>query len=60
VRHGDSGAPAVDRNGAVEATIFATSVGGGPPGGYGVPASVVRRVLASAGSRPVSTHGCAG
>jgi uncharacterized membrane protein required for colicin V production len=57
VRHGDSGAPAIDANGAVQATIFAARVGSS--GGYGVPASVVRRALASAGSASVSTGACA-
>jgi S1-C subfamily serine protease len=56
VRHGDSGGPAVDASGAVEATIFAARLGG--PGGYGVPASIVRRDLAAARG-PVSTGPCA-
>lgn len=60
VRHGDSGAPAIDGSGAVQSTIFATSVGTRRPGGYGVPASVVRRELAAVSSRPVSTGACAG
>ncbi|HVA31460.1 MAG TPA: MarP family serine protease [Gaiellaceae bacterium] len=57
VRHGDSGAPAVDASGAVESTIFAARIGA--PSGYGVPASVVRRVLDSAGAVAVSTGACA-
>jgi S1-C subfamily serine protease len=57
IRHGDSGGPAVDANGAVEATVFASRLGG--PGGYGVPASIVRRDLASARG-PVSTGPCGG
>jgi S1-C subfamily serine protease len=57
VRHGDSGGPAVDLRGAVQSTIFAARIGGAS--GYGVPASVVRRALASA-SATVSTGGCAG
>jgi len=56
VRHGDSGGPAVDASGAVQVTVFAARLGG--PGGYGVPASIVRRDLASAGG-PVSTGPCA-
>jgi uncharacterized membrane protein required for colicin V production len=56
IEHGDSGGPAIDASGAVEATIFAARIGS--PGGYGVPAPVVRRVLASA-SAPVSTGACA-
>jgi S1-C subfamily serine protease len=57
VRHGNSGGPAVDRSGAVESTIFAARIGA--PSGYGVPAPVVRRALASA-KGPVSTGACAG
>jgi S1-C subfamily serine protease len=56
IRHGDSGGPAVDASGAVEATVFASRLGG--PGGYGVPASIVRRDLATARG-PVSTGPCA-
>lgn len=56
VRHGDSGGPAVDASGAVQATVFAARRGGG--GGYGVPASIVRRALAAA-RRSVSTGPCA-
>jgi S1-C subfamily serine protease len=48
IRHGDSGGPAVDAAGAVESTIFAARIGA--PSGYGVPASFVRRALASAKS----------
>lgn len=57
VRHGDSGGPAIDDGGAVEATIFAARLDA--PGGYGVPASVVRPVVDSAGTRAVSTGSCA-
>jgi len=57
VRHGDSGAPAIDANGAVESTIFAARLD--TPGGYGVPASVVRRLLDSAARDAVSTGSCA-
>jgi S1-C subfamily serine protease len=56
VQHGDSGGPAVDTAGAVQATVFAARVNGG--GGYGVPAPLVRRALASARSS-VSTGPCA-
>ena len=56
VRHGDSGAPAVDANGAVETTVFAARRGS--RSGYGVPTSVVRHALDSAGA-PVSTGSCA-
>ena len=57
IRHGDSGTPAIDANGAVEATIFAARLG--TTGGYGVPSSVVRRVLDFAGTASVSTGSCA-
>jgi S1-C subfamily serine protease len=56
VRHGDSGAPAVDASGAVEATIFAARLRS--VGGFGVPADVVRADLESAG-QAVSTGDCA-
>jgi uncharacterized membrane protein required for colicin V production len=56
VRHGDSGAPAVDGRGAVQATIFAARLRSS--GGYGVPAEVVRKALKSARG-PVSTGECA-
>jgi S1-C subfamily serine protease len=57
IQHGNSGGPAVDSSGAVQSTVFAARAVGG--GGYGVPASVVRRDLASA-STPVSTGPCVG
>jgi S1-C subfamily serine protease len=56
VRHGDSGAPAVDGRGAVQATVFAARLGS--VGGYGVPANVVRAAVRSART-PVSTGDCA-
>ena len=55
VRHGNSGGPAIDASGAVEATVFAARVNGF--GGYGIPAAVVRRDLANA-RVPVSTGAC--
>jgi len=55
VEHGNSGGPAVDASGNVQATMFAARSTG--DGGYGVPASVVRRDLARA-SGPVSTGPC--
>jgi uncharacterized membrane protein required for colicin V production len=58
VRHGNSGGPAIDEHGAVEATIFAARIGAAS--GYGVPASFVRRALDSAGGGPVSTGSCPG
>jgi S1-C subfamily serine protease len=57
VQHGDSGGPAVDASGAVQATVFAARESGG--GGYGIPASVVRRDLGRARA-PVSTGACVG
>src|SRR5213080_2196104 len=56
VRHGDSGAPAVDNRGAVESTVFAARLRS--VGGYGVPDNVVRAALNSARG-PVSTGACA-
>jgi S1-C subfamily serine protease len=56
VRHGNSGGPAVDATGAVQVTVFAARRGGS--GGYGLPASIVRRALGSARG-PVSTGRCA-
>jgi len=56
VRHGDSGAPAVDEHGAVQSTIFAARLRS--VSGFGVPAEVVRADLDAAG-QPVSTGDCA-
>jgi S1-C subfamily serine protease len=56
VRHGDSGAPAIDEAGQVETTIFAARRGA--RAGYGVPTDAVRHALDSANG-PVSTGGCA-
>jgi S1-C subfamily serine protease len=56
IRHGNSGGPAIDNQGRVQAMVFATKIG--EPGGYGVPAEVVRKALAAA-RRPVSTGECA-
>src|SRR5262249_41751351 len=49
------GGPAVEGTGAVQATVFAARQTGG--GGYGVPASIVRRDLGRVGGR-VSTGSC--
>ena len=57
VRHGNSGGPAVDTRGRVEATIFAARPGGEV--GYGVPAQIVKNALARVGA-PVPTGVCAG
>ena len=56
VRHGNSGGPAIDAQGRVQMTVFAARVSGG--GGYGIPTSVVRKVLATAHD-PISTGACA-
>src|SRR4051812_25407898 len=56
VRHGDSGAPAVDAHGAVESTVFAARLRS--VGGYGVPDDIVRAALNSSDG-PVSTGQCA-
>jgi S1-C subfamily serine protease len=56
VRHGNSGGPAIDSDGHVQATVFASRVGSS--GGYGIPASVLRTVVADA-REPVSTGECA-
>jgi S1-C subfamily serine protease len=55
VREGDSGGPAVDADGAVETTVYASRVA--TSGGFGVPTSAVRTALGSASAR-VSTGGC--
>ena len=58
VRSGNSGGPVVGTDGRVMATVFASTVGGGEHGGYGVPNRIVRRALARA-NRPVGTGACA-
>ncbi len=55
VRHGNSGGPAVNEAGQVEATVFAARIGA--RGGYGIPAAPVRSALARA-KHPVSTGRC--
>jgi S1-C subfamily serine protease len=57
VRHGNSGGPAIDARGRVQATVFAARPGGDV--GYAVPSAIVGRALAAA-RRPVSTGDCAG
>jgi hypothetical protein len=46
VMSGNSGGPVVDQRGGVLTTVFAAQQGGGPPGGLGVPNSIVRKALA--------------
>ncbi|HEX3806390.1 MAG TPA: CvpA family protein [Gaiellaceae bacterium] len=57
IRHGNSGGPAVNENGAVEATIFAARIG--TEAGYGIPAAPVRADLDRARG-PVSTGSSCG
>ncbi len=56
VQHGNSGGPAVNERGEVEATVFAARAGS--DSGYGVPSAIVRKALAGASGR-VSTGACA-
>jgi S1-C subfamily serine protease len=60
VRPGNSGGPAVDAEGRVVSTIFASRTDSNNSG-YGVPSRIVQRHLKAAASRttPVSTGGCA-
>jgi S1-C subfamily serine protease len=63
VHSGNSGGPLVGTDGRVLTTVFAGSVGGGAPGGYGVANATVASVLAQARPRAgltVSTGACAG
>ena len=56
VRHGNSGGPAIDSQGRVQATIFAARIDSAS--GYAVPSSIVRGALAAAGAREVSSGPC--
>jgi uncharacterized membrane protein required for colicin V production len=56
IRHGDSGAPAIDAAGRVLSMLFAVRIGSAS--GYGVPAEILHKALAGARS-PVSTGPCA-
>jgi S1-C subfamily serine protease len=63
VRPGNSGGPLVDIDGRVLTTVFASTIGGRPAGGYGVADETVAAVLgkAEANARAgvqVSTEGC--
>lgn len=60
VRPGNSGGPAVNADGEVVATIFASRADSSNAG-YGIPSQLVRRHLEVASERkdPVSTGGCA-
>ncbi|MDQ3934217.1 MAG: MarP family serine protease [Actinomycetota bacterium] len=57
VRSGNSGGPMIDGRGRVLTTVFASTTGGGPRGGYGVPDSIVREALGRADER-VGTGPC--
>jgi S1-C subfamily serine protease len=57
IRHGNSGGPAVDADGNVQATLFAARLGSA--GGFGVPSSIVRKFVDRAGTAAVSTGDCA-
>ena len=58
VRSGNSGGPAVDAEGEVLTTVFAASVGNGPPSGLGVPNGVVEEALRGT-LEPTDTGPCA-
>jgi S1-C subfamily serine protease len=53
IRHGDSGAPAIDARGRVRSTVFAARIGSS--GGFGVPT----QLIPAASAQPVSTGACA-
>ena len=61
VRPGNSGGPVLDAHGEVLATVFAAVTGTARPGGFAIPDTVVRRVLAEAQAEngPVATGHCA-
>ncbi len=56
MRPGNSGGPLVDREGRVLTTVFASTTGGGPAGGYGVANATVAEILAHGGG-PHGRHG---
>jgi S1-C subfamily serine protease len=61
VRPGNSGGPVVDDAGRVLTTVFASTVGAGVHGGYGVADSTVAGLLrrtAGGHAGPVSTGPC--
>jgi S1-C subfamily serine protease len=58
VRHGNSGGPAVDAQGRVQTTVFASRIGSSS--GYGVPSDLVRRELVRVSATEVSTGPCVG
>lgn len=56
VRHGNSGGPVVDATGRAVTTVFAAA--GDASRGYGVPDTVVKRALDTAGKAEVGTGPC--
>jgi S1-C subfamily serine protease len=56
VRHGNSGGPAVDAQGRVQTTVFASRIGSAS--GYGVPSTLVRRALNRLSTSEVSSGPC--
>ena len=56
VEPGSSGGPGIDAAGRVRTTVFARRPR--ETGGYGIPADLVRKALAQAGSRPVAATEC--
>jgi S1-C subfamily serine protease len=58
VRSGNSGGPAVDADGEVLTTVFASEVGSGADGGLGIPNEIVADAL-DGPLRPVATGPCA-
>ena len=56
VQPGSSGGPGIDAQGHVRTTVFARRPR--ETGGYGIPADLVRKVLAQAGRRPVGATDC--
>ena len=57
VRHGNSGGPTVDAEGAVTTTVFAARLGS--KGGFGIPSDIVQKLLRRVRGRAVSTGDCA-
>ena len=56
VRHGNSGGPAIDTQGRVQASVFAARIAAS--GGFATPSTIVARAL-GARQEPVSTGSCA-
>ncbi len=56
VRPGNSGGPVIAADGRVLSTVFASTTGGGTPGGYGVGNATVAKVLREAHERVGTGH----